>query len=206
MIGYHPHIKRWIDVLFSSLAILCLSPIFVLISILICIDSKGPPFFIQERVGRGIIPFRLIKFRSMVNKEFDESGGFSPGDGRRVTKIGRLLRKTKIDELPELFNILKGDMSFVGPRPEVAKYVNACLKDYKIILIVRPGLSDLASIKYRDEEQILADKNDPEKYYRDIILPDKLLIAKSYVEIISLKTDLSIIGNTLKIVMRVFNT
>ena len=100
MIGYHPHIKRWIDVLFSSLAILCLSPIFVLISILICIDSKGPPFFIQERVGRGIIPFRLIKFRSMVNKEFDESGGFSPGDGRRVTKIGRLLRKTKIDELP----------------------------------------------------------------------------------------------------------
>jgi lipopolysaccharide/colanic/teichoic acid biosynthesis glycosyltransferase len=142
----------------------------------------------------------------MAFDEFNESGGFNPGDSRRITKIGRLLRNTKIDELPELFNILKGDMSFVGPRPEVSKYVNAYLQDYEVILIVRPGLSDFASIKYRDEEQILADKTDPEKYYRNVILPDKLQIAKNYVDKISLKMDLAIIKNTLKSVMGVFNT
>ena len=105
-----------------------------------------------------------------------------------------------------MFNILKGDMSFVGPRPEVAKYVNAYLQDFEAILIVRPGLSDFASIKYRDEEQILADKTDPEKYYRNVILPDKLQIARNYVDKISLKMDLAIIRNTLKSVMGVFNT
>ena len=206
MIGYNPHIKRCIDVLFSSIAILCLSPIFVLISALICIESKGSPFFIQERFGRGVVPFRLIKFRSMALDEFDGNGGFSPGDSRRVTKVGRLLRNTKMDELPELFNILKGDMSFVGPRPEVAKYVNAYRKDFEIILTVRPGLSDFASIKYRHEEQILAEKEDPETYYRNVILPDKLHIARNYVKKISLKIDLSIIIDTIKSVMGVFNT
>ena len=160
----------------------------------------------QERFGRGVVPFRLIKFRSMVSDEFDESGGFNPGDRRRVTKIGRLLRNTKIDELPELFNILKGDMSFVGPRPEVAKYVNTYRNDFELILTVRPGLSDFASIKYRDEEQILSDKTDPEKHYRDVILPDKLQIARSYVEKISLKIDLTIIISTIKSVMGVLNT
>ena len=170
------------------------------------LDSKGSPFFVQERFSQGVVPFRLIKFRSMVLDGFDGSGGFSPGDKRRVTKVGRILRYTKIDELPELFNILKGDMSFVGPRPEVAKYVNAYLKDFEVILTVRPGLSDFASIKYRDEEQILADKIDPENYYRNVILPDKLQIARSYVENISLKTDLAIIRKTLKSVMGVFNT
>ena len=206
MIGYNPHIKRCIDFFLSLLAILWLAPFLVVISILICIDSKGSPFFIQERFGRGVVPFKLIKFRSMALDGFDESGGFNPGDSRRVTKIGRLLRKTKIDELPELFNILKGDMSFVGPRPEVDKYVNAYLRDFQVILIVRPGLSDFASIKYRDEEQILADKTDPEKYYRNVILPDKLQIARNYVDKISLKMDLAIIRNTLKSVMGVFNT
>lgn len=204
MIAYNPHIKRCIDFFLSALAILWLAPFFVVISILICIDSKGPPFFIQQRFGRGVVPFRLIKFRSMAFDEFDESGGFNPGDSRRVTKIGRLLRNTKIDELPELFNILKGDMSFVGPRPEVAKYVNAYLRDFEVILIVRPGLSDFASVKYRDEEQILADKTDPEKYYRNVILPDKLQIARSYVDNITFKLDLAIIRNTLMSVMGVF--
>jgi lipopolysaccharide/colanic/teichoic acid biosynthesis glycosyltransferase len=142
----------------------------------------------------------------MALDEFDVSGGFSPGDKRRVTKLGRLLRNTKIDELPELLNILKGDMSFVGPRPEVAKYVNTYIEDFEVILNVRPGLSDFASIKYRDEEQILADKTDSEKYYLNVILPDKLQIARSYVENISLKIDLFIIRNTLKSVMGVFNT
>ena len=206
MIGYNPHIKRCIDIFLSTTAILLLSPIFILISILICIESKGPAFFMQERFGRGVVPLRLIKFRSMVLDGFDGSGGFSPGNSSRVTKAGRLLRYSKIDELPELFNILKGDMSFVGPRPEVAKYVDAYLKDFEVILTVRPGLSDFASIKYRHEEQILAEKEDPETYYRNVILPDKLHIARNYVKKISLKIDLSIIINTIKSVMGVFNT
>ena len=205
MIEYHPHIKRWIDIYFSFFAILCLSPVLFLVSVLICIDSKGSPFFIQKRIGKGNNPFRLIKFRSMVNNEDDEASGFSPGDSSRVTRIGRLLRSSKIDELPELFNIIKGDMSFVGPRPEIAKYVNAYHKDYEYILTVRPGLSDYASIKYLDEEQVLANTADPEKYYWNVILPDKIWLAKNYVEKISFRTDMSIITYTLKSVLRIIN-
>lgn len=198
MIEYNPHVKRCVDVLLSSIAILLFAPFFVFISILICLDSKGPPFFIQERFGRSVVPFRLIKFRSMAFDEMGTSVGFRPGDNRRVTKIGRLLRITKIDELPELFNIIKGDMSFVGPRPEVAKYVNSYLKEFEVILIVRPGLSDFASIKYRNEEQILANIADPEEYYRNVILPDKIKIAKIYVENVSFKMDLAVIRKTFK--------
>lgn len=205
MIEYHPHIKRWIDIFFSLFAILFLSPLLILISVLICIDSKGSPFFIQKRIGKGNTPFRLIKFRSMVNNEIDEVRGFSPGDSSRVTRIGRLLRSSKIDELPELFNIIKGEMSFVGPRPEVAKYVNAYLKDYEYILTVRPGLSDYASIKYLDEERVLADQADPEKYYWNVILPDKIRLAKNYVEKLSFRIDMSIVTHTLKSVLNITN-
>jgi lipopolysaccharide/colanic/teichoic acid biosynthesis glycosyltransferase len=129
-------------------------------------------------------------------------GQFIPGDNRRITRVGRFLRKTKIDELPELMNIIKGEMSIVGPRPEVAEYASAYSEEFKEIMQIRPGLTDFASIKYRDEENILASQPDAEIYYRDVILPDKLSLGKRYVEQISLDTDLLIIKNTLKAIIR----
>lgn len=134
-----------------------------------------------------------------MTSDWENSGKeFDPGDSSRVTKLGEILRKTKIDELPELFNVLIGDMSIVGPRPEVASYVEAYPTDFAEVLKIRPGLSDLASIKYRNEEMILKSHINPEKYYRDVILPDKLRLAKHYAEKISLKTDLRIIKNTIR--------
>jgi lipopolysaccharide/colanic/teichoic acid biosynthesis glycosyltransferase len=126
---------------------------------------------------------------------------FDPGDDRRVTRLGRLLRKTKLDELPELFNVVLGDMSIVGPRPEVEKYVSLFRKEYDVILKVRPGLSDLASIKYRNEEEILASRVNSEKYYIDEILPDKLKLAKEYLENISFKADIYIVLETIKSIL-----
>lgn len=198
MVYYNPHIKRFIDVFLSSISLLFLSPLFLFLCILIRIESKGPPFFVHERIGRGMVPFRLIKFRSMTCDENNASKQFSPGDNSRVTKLGNILRKTKIDELPELFNVVNGDMSIVGPRPEVAFYVEAYREDFVEILKIRPGLSDLASIKYRAEEMILQSHANPEQYYLDVILPDKLRLARQYLEIISFKTDLRIIGDTFK--------
>lgn len=133
----------------------------------------------------------------MANKFGAMLGEFEPGCINRITKTGFFIRKTKLDELPELFNVLKGDMSLVGPRPEVERYVQIYQEDFKEVLKIRPGLSDFASIKYRDEEDILSKQRDPEQYYCHVILPDKLQLAKYYVEKMSLKKDLAIIGRTL---------
>jgi lipopolysaccharide/colanic/teichoic acid biosynthesis glycosyltransferase len=133
------------------------------------------------------------------NLEFE---GFEPGDSSRVTRMGSFLRRSKLDELAELFNVLNGDMSIVGPRPEVEKYVKIHQEDFETTLRVRPGLSDFASIKYQDEEAILAGETDPERYYREVILPDKLRLAKRYVEEMSFKTDLQIIRDTIMSVVR----
>jgi lipopolysaccharide/colanic/teichoic acid biosynthesis glycosyltransferase len=145
-----------------------------------------------------MVPFRLIKFRSMTCEKNMAQDQFNPGNICRVTRFGGLLRKTKIDELPELNNVVKGDMSIVGPRPEVIKYVSVNPKDFEAILRVRPGLSDYASIKYRNEENLLACQPDPEYYYVTEILPDKLRMAKLYAENVSLTRDLCIIGETVK--------
>jgi len=137
-----------------------------------------------------------------MTSDWNNSGKeFTPGDSSRITKLGKILRKTKIDELPELLNVLIGDMSIVGPRPEVAFYVEAYPRDFAEVLKIRPGLSDLASLKYRDEEMILKSHITPEKYYRDVILPDKLRLARHYSEKISFKTDLRIIGDTLRYIL-----
>jgi lipopolysaccharide/colanic/teichoic acid biosynthesis glycosyltransferase len=144
-----------------------------------------------------MVPFRLIKFRSMTRQLSRLRDNFEPGDNSRVTKIGTLLRKTKLDELPELLNVLKGDMSIVGPRPEVKKYVRLYRQDYEEILSVRPGLSDFASIKYRNEEEILAGQSNPEGYYVHEILPDKVRLAKQYVRNISFGTDSWVMRKTL---------
>ena len=190
--------KRLFDVICSLSGLVILSPLFILISVLIKIGSPGPIFFFQERMGKGGDKFQLIKFRSMHINPTQEKRGFNPGDDARVTRLGKFIRKTKIDELPELLNVLRGNMSIIGPRPEVEKYVRVYPEDFKVILKIRPGLSDYASIKYRDEETILAGQHDPEQYYLQVILPDKLRLARSYVEDVSLLTDAGIIMRTIR--------
>ena len=134
----------------------------------------------------------------MVLTQSEVKGQFEPGDKSRVTRVGSFLRKLKMDELPELFNVLNGDMSIVGPRPEVQEYVRAYPEDFKAILKIRPGLSDYASIKYRDEEEILASQPNPEAYYLHVILPDKLRLAKDYAEEVSFRMDVRVIRETLR--------
>jgi lipopolysaccharide/colanic/teichoic acid biosynthesis glycosyltransferase len=199
---YFPHGKRLLDLTFSALALLVLSPLLVLVCILIYSDDNGPPFFFQKRIGKDFKPFRLIKFRSMSLKMKASEGRFDAGDASRVTRIGKELRKTKIDELPELFNILRGDMSFVGPRPEIKKYVDLFPDAFSTVLNVRPGLSDEASIKYSKEEEILAAQADPETYYWKVILPDKLKMAEAYTQSVSFKKDMQVIANTLKTLVK----
>jgi lipopolysaccharide/colanic/teichoic acid biosynthesis glycosyltransferase len=201
MIRYNPHIKRGIDIFFSSAALLLLSPYLIILCILISTESEGGPFFFQRRIGKRMVPFRLIKFRSMRENRDASLRQFEPSDSSRVTRLGALLRKTKLDELPELFNVLLGDMSIVGPRPEVARYIRFYLDEFRAILEVRPGLSDYASIKYRNEEEVLKRASDPEKYYVERILPDKLRLAAAYVQRISLRTDMKIMSNTLRSVI-----
>ena len=179
---YAKYGKRMLDFCLSAIALIILSPLFLLIIIIICISSPGGPFYVQSRFGLGMTAFNLIKFRSMVDNSAGLKKQFEPGNNARVTKIGKILRKTKIDELPELINVFLGDMSIVGPRPEVKKYVQVYLENFEEILIIRPGLSDLASIKYRDEESILTKQADPDEYYRSVILPDKLYHAKQYIK------------------------
>jgi len=194
--------KRIFDIVLSALALIVFSPVFIIIMVIIMLDSPGNPFFIQRRFGKGMDHFNLIKFRSMRSSEDTSKGQFDPGDGSRVTKIGKILRQTKIDELPQLFNVFKGDMSIVGARPEIDKYINLYRDDFKSILLNRPGLSDFASIKYHDEEIILSFQDNAENYYLKIILPDKLKLSKVYSENICLKTDLYIIKETIYIIMR----
>lgn len=198
MAAYNPHFKRTLDLFLASFSILVLSPLFFFVIIFICLDSGQPVFFRQKRIGKHFKPFNLIKFRSMKEDKSAVRKQFDPGDVRMITRIGKLLRKTKLDELPELFNILMGDMSVVGPRPEVEKYVRFYQGKYNGVLKVRPGLSDFASIKYRDEEEILTSQADPARYYMEKILPDKLQLARDYVQNVSIKTDMEIIINTIK--------
>ena len=202
MLNYNPLIKRGLDVLLSFTALLLLSAPFALWCLLICLESKGRPFFFQRRVGKRMVPFRVIKFRTMRTDKDALRRQFEPGDSRRVTRLGEVLRKTKLDELPELFNVLFDQMSIVGPRPEVEKYVQVYPDEFGAILQVRPGLSDYASIKYRNEEEILAKVADPEKYYVEEILPDKLRLAEEYVAQISFRTDVKIIAKTIRTIFQ----
>ena len=172
-----------------------LSPLLLAVAAAIVILDPGPVFFRQTRVGRLFKPFRVIKFRTMRAA----AGGpeiTAGGDGR-VTPVGRWLRKTKLDELPQLFNVLCGDMSLVGPRPEVPKYVELFRKDYETVLSVRPGITDYAAIEYRDEEASLKAYADPEKGYVDRILPDKIKLYRRYIANISLVIDIKLVLATL---------
>jgi len=194
--------KRLLDLFFSLIGLFLLSPVFLLVPVIIKLDSSGPVFFVQKRMGRGGKSFSLIKFRSMTSDLEQEKKGFEPGLSRRVTNVGRLLRKSKLDEVPQLVNVFIGDMSFVGPRPEVEKYKDFYTGEFEDILSVRPGITDQASIKYRHEEEILAKSEDPQTAYRKVILPDKLNMARQYVRTIGLKQDLKIIAQTIAAVLK----
>ena len=173
-----------------------------MIVILIKLDSPGTVFFRQKRIGQHLRPFRLVKFRSMSVSSAVVLSEFDPGDHRRVTRVGSFLRKTKLDEFPELINVVNGRMSIVGPRPEVPQYVLEYLEDFKEVLTIKPGISDFASIKYRDEEAILAGQSNPVAHYLNVVLPDKLYLAKQYIASVSFETDIRIIMDTIKGVVK----
>jgi len=189
--------KRVFDLTLAALGLLILGPLFGFVAILIKLDSSGNVFFKQVRVGRAFRPFLIYKFRTMVRAAPDKGGPITFGEDPRVTRIGRFLRKMKIDELPQLINVLKGEMSIVGPRPEVRRYVELFRKDYQEILTMRPGLTDLASLKYRDEAAILGSSHDPEEMYVKHILPEKISLGKEYVRRSSPIFDLILIFKTL---------
>jgi lipopolysaccharide/colanic/teichoic acid biosynthesis glycosyltransferase len=190
-------VKRLLDVVAAAFGLLLLSPILAVIAIVVKSSSSGPVFFRHERMGKGFRPFGVLKFRTMVRDAPKLGGPITCGDDPRITSIGRLLRKTKLDELPQLFNVLVGNMSLVGPRPEVRRYVEMFREDYEVILQVRPGITDLASIKYRDEATILGKAAEPEEEYVRVVLPEKIRLAKEYVARRSLRLDLAILFGTL---------
>ncbi len=188
--------KRIIDIFFSILGIILLFPIFIFLSFLIKNDSKGPVFFIQERVGRDGKIFKIIKFRTMDTIQYSNSKVSVKGDAR-VTKIGVLLRRYKLDELPELINVLLGHMSFVGPRPDVPGYADKLVGYNRNILKLRPGITGPASLKYSNEEEILAQKKDPQLYNDQVIFPDKVKINLDYFQNQTIWLDIKIIFATL---------
>ena len=189
--------KRPFDILMAGAGLLLLAPLFVVIALVIKLDSRGPVFFKQHRMGKGFQPFWICKFRTMVEGAEELGHAITFGADPRITRVGRLLRRSKIDELPQLFNILRGEMSLVGPRPEVPRYVGLFRRDYEAVLKVRPGLTDLASLKYRDEASLLGRSDCPETEYLERVLPDKIRLAKEYIEKASFSYDLTLIFKTL---------
>ncbi len=173
---------RLFDILFSVIGLLLLSPLFLLIYFLIVIESKGGGFYLQNRVGKNGVDFNLIKFRSM-RVGSDKKGLITIGNrDPRMTQMGYFIRRFKIDELPQLFNVIKGEMSLVGPRPEVRKYVDLYTSEQLKVLSISPGITDYASIKYADENEILAKSDNPEAVYIEDIMPDKICLNMQYIE------------------------
>lgn len=191
-------LKRLFDIFFSSIGIIILSPILLFIGLRVLLDSPGGVFFRQVRVGKKGTNFRLFKFRSMrVGSEAKGQLTVGAADSR-ITPSGLFIRKYKVDELPQLLNVLIGDMSLVGPRPEVPRYVAMYNAEQRRVLEVRPGITDFASIEYVNENELLAKAADPEKMYIEEIMPAKLKLNLKYIQEQGLATDLSIIFNTLR--------
>ena len=189
--------KRAFDLVVAATALVVLAPVLLLLGVVVAATSPGGPLFRQTRVGRHRRPFTLLKFRSRSVRPGTEDGAFDAGDRTRVTAIGRLLRKSKLDELPQLWNIVVGDMSFVGPRPEVPRWTEVHPERWERVLAVRPGITDPASLEFRDEEELLADSEDPEALYRDVILPRKLELSEEYLRRRTLWRDIVVVLGTL---------
>lgn len=189
--------KRAFDVCMAVLGLVLTAPLLAIISVLIKLDSQGPVLFRQVRVGQGFRPFAIQKFRTMIIDAADTSLPLTVGHDPRITRVGRILRKFKLDELPQLLNVFVGDMSFVGPRPEVPRYVERLRSEFFEVLSVRPGITDLASLRYIDEAALLAYSSNPEEEYQFKVLPEKLRLAKLYIHHMSLRLDFAIIMQTL---------
>ena len=188
---YERRFKRAFDIAAAAAGLVVLSPVLLAVAAAMKLMDPGPIFFSQTRIGLGSKPFKMFKFRTM------RAGAAGPqitaGADARVTRLGRLLRRAKLDELPQLFNVLRGDMSVVGPRPEVPRYVELFKNDYEFILSVKPGLTDYAAVKYRDEEAALAAYRDAEEGYVTKVLPDKIVLYRRYIDDVRFSTDVRII-------------
>ena len=195
-------LKRAMDIAISGCALLVIWPVLLLIALAIKIDDPGPVFYRQVRVGRNGKEFRIYKFRTMVVDADKKGLAITVGRDNRITRMGRLLRKTKLDELAQLINVFTGEMSFVGPRPEVPKYVNMYTPYQRQVLLVRPGITDYASIAYRNENDMLAGAEDPERMYIDVIMPDKIELNMKYLREISPLADIRLILSTIVAVIR----
>lgn len=194
--------KRAFDIISSLLVLLLVAPFFLVIAILILVDSPGGVFYRQERVGKNGRLFKLLKFRTM-RPDSDKQSQITIGDrDPRVTNVGYFLRKYKLDEIPQLLNILKGEMSVVGPRPEVQKYVDLYTEEQRVVLTVKPGLTDFASLYYVHESEILAQSSDPHRSYIEEIMPHKLELNQKYLREKSFFTDLKIILQTILKIVR----
>lgn len=192
--------KRAFDILCSFLGLTVLSPVLLVVSVLVAVTSPGGVFFRQERIGKDGRPFRIFKFRSMRK---DNAGlKITTGNDSRITPVGRFLRKSKIDELPQLINVLVGDMSFVGPRPEVADYVNLYTPYQRQVLLVRPGITGLASIRFRNENDLLTASDDPNRTYVEQIMPRKIDLDLEYIPHASVFYDLKLIFQTFAVVIK----
>lgn len=189
--------KRLFDIIASALGLIIVSPLLLIVALWVKIDSKGPVIFKQKRVGRYNQDFLLYKFRSMTNQNWGGEQLITIGNhDPRVTKVGYFIRKYKIDELPQLFNVLKGDMSIVGPRPLVRQQVELYPELYAKLLTVRPGITCEASIIYSDEDELLAKADDPEKYFAEVLMPEKIRLNTHYVENRSFWLDMKLIFHT----------
>ena len=193
--------KRAMDIAISAAALCVLWPVFLLIALAIVIDDPGPVFYRQVRVGRGGRPFRIFKFRTMVVDADKKGLSITVGRDSRITRVGAFLRKTKLDELAQLLNVLCGQMSFVGPRPEVPRYVELYTPYQRQVLLVRPGITDYASIAYRNENDLLAGADDPERMYIEEIMPAKLELNMRYLHEISPLCDVKLIFKTIAAVL-----
>jgi lipopolysaccharide/colanic/teichoic acid biosynthesis glycosyltransferase len=192
--------KRVFDIIATIVGSILLLPLIIPIALWIKLSSKGPLFYVQKRVGKDFKEFNLYKFRSMIIDADKVGPSVTSGDDPRITKVGKIIRKTKIDELPQLLNVLKGDMSLVGPRPEVMKFVEQKREAYKKVLSVKPGITDNAAIEFRDEETIMEQYDDKEKAYIDIVLPEKIKLYYKYIDTISFTNDIKLILKTLHVI------
>src|SRR6266568_1772783 len=196
--------KRSFDLILSLLGLIVLAPVFAAVAVAIKIESAGPVFYRGVRAGRYGKAFRIFKFRTMVEDADKIGGPSSSSDDPRITRVGNFLRRYKLDELPQLLNVVKGEMSLVGPRPEVLQEVVLYTEEEKRLLEVRPGITDWASIRFRDEGEILRGSADPHAAYREKIRPEKIRLGLEYVERRSFLTDCKIIVSTLKAILEYF--
>lgn len=188
--------KRLVDVSLAALVLVLLSPLLVAVSIAIWLQDRHSPFYIADRVGRDLVPFRMVKFRSMVVNA-DKTGVDSTGTSDvRITVVGRFVRKTKLDEVPQMWNVIRGEMSLVGPRPNVGREVDLYTVEERRLLSVRPGITDVASIVFADEGEILEGKDDPDIAYNQLIRPGKGRLGLFYIDHRSVRTDLQLLRLT----------